>query len=314
MTSIYLHAASSITNLPIFEKSGFANEVINSNGFSHQLEEPDYKKYIHPSLIRRTSSINKMAIACAKACMDQYPMDYLDAIIVGTGLGCLTDSERFLNIYLKRENDSMISPTAFIQSGHNSISGQVALLEKNHGYNMTHVQTGISFEHALLDAILCANEGKQNILVGSVDESIDLQSELAKKFSLSSEVIDTLSGGSSFFIVNTNPENSIAVVKDVFISRSNLEDELNNFLLVNGLEQSDLDMALIGYNLSAAEEMNLNCPQFEYTKACGRYFSSSAFGFHLAADYLQSNKEAKNALIINNADSNRTGLVLMSNE
>ena len=48
--------------------------------------------------------------------------------------------------------EKMLSPTAFIQSTHNTVGAQIALLLKCHHYNNTIVHRAFSFENALTEA------------------------------------------------------------------------------------------------------------------------------------------------------------------
>ena len=50
-----------------------------------------------------------------------------DAIITGTGLGCLEDTEKFLTAMVTNKEE-FLTPTSFIQSTHNTVSAQIALL------------------------------------------------------------------------------------------------------------------------------------------------------------------------------------------
>ena len=309
MKSIYINAASSISKQDTFSKSGFSKQLLQGTLQNDELVEPIYKEYIPPALLRRTPKINKMALACTRDCLDQFPVEELDAIVTGTGLGCLMDTQKFLDVMIQTAEGSMMPPTAFIQSGHNAVAGQIALLHKNRNYNMTHVQKGLSFEYALLDAILCVREERENVLVGAGDEMIDLLSELASRLSLHPVVIEELSEGSSFFILSGT--GSEVKIVDVRIASSNWKNELNAMLEASDLQNSDIDMAFTGFNLEPSISLDLPFDHFEYTKSCGRYFSSSAFGFHLAQDYLKT-KGNGNALIINFADNDQVGLTLLT--
>ena len=71
-------------------------------------------------------------------------------------------------------NEEMLPPTAFIQSTHNTVAAQIALMLKCHAYNNTFVHKGISFESALLDGIMLMRDNEaSNFLVGAIDELTD---------------------------------------------------------------------------------------------------------------------------------------------
>ena len=135
-----------------------------------QAYEPDYKDIItNATLRRRMSRIVKMGVACGLECMGELSPEKIQGIITATGLGCLTDTEKFLNNLLDNK-ERMLNPTPFIQSTFNTIGAQIALIHQIHAYNMTYVHRGLSFESALLDAMMKIEEGSENILVGAIDE------------------------------------------------------------------------------------------------------------------------------------------------
>lgn len=132
--------------------------------------EPDYKSIItNVALRRRMSRIIKMGVACGLECISTLPSEKVHAIITATGLGCLADTEKFLNTIIENE-EQLLNPTPFIQSTFNTIGAQIALLRQIHAYNMTYVHRGLSFESALLDGMMRIWEGDENVLVGAIDE------------------------------------------------------------------------------------------------------------------------------------------------
>ncbi|KAB6358791.1 beta-ketoacyl synthase chain length factor, partial [Bacteroides xylanisolvens] len=76
--------------------------------------EPDYKDIIaNATLRRRMSRIVKMGVACGLECMGELSPEKIGGIITATGLGCLVDTEKFLNNLLDNE-ERMLNPTPFI--------------------------------------------------------------------------------------------------------------------------------------------------------------------------------------------------------
>ena len=123
--------------------------------------------------LRRMSKAVRMGIGAARECLATAGLEKPDAIIVGTALGCIADTEVFLKKLVAQE-EQMLTPTAFIQSTHNTVAGQIALATGCHGYNNTTVQRGHSFEGAVMSAVLYLTEHPdQNILCGGVDELTD---------------------------------------------------------------------------------------------------------------------------------------------
>lgn len=303
--AMYIQAASSITTLDTFGKVGFSRDLMENQTISTELVEPTYKEFIPASLLRRTPKINKMALACMEACLAHHPVE-IEAIIVGTGLGCLNDTGKFLGQIANAQPEQMLSPTAFIQSGHNAISGQMALLKKNHGYNMTYAQGALSFEYSLKDALLCLSEGQQNVLVGAVDEKTSTLDELAGKFELN--LPDAITEGASFFVLDCKKQE--VKVKEVLICEGDWQKSFTELLAKHNLDWDAIDHAFVGHHWVNDLGEQLPCPTFEYTKSCGRYLSSSAFGMHLAYDFL-FDSNCKYALVINRVDDVHTGIIML---
>src|SRR6202012_5911409 len=107
-----------------------------------------------------------------------------DAIVTGTAYGCLEDTGLFLTSLIERKEE-MLQPGAFIQSTHNTVGAQIALLLQCTRYNNTFVHRGFSFEHALLDGMMLIQEGdSRNVLVGGLDEITDASHAILSRFGL----------------------------------------------------------------------------------------------------------------------------------
>lgn len=66
----------------------------------------------------------------------------------------------------------MLKPTYFMQSTHNTISSNIAIHTKCHGYNITYTHGNQSLEWALRDAKMLLRSGKvRSVLVGLHDET-----------------------------------------------------------------------------------------------------------------------------------------------
>ena len=132
--------------------------------------EADYKQFIPPLEARRMGKILKRAIATARTAIQQAGIDIPEAIITGTGLGCIENTEIFLDA-LCRDGEDQMMPTRFMQSTHNTISSIVAINLRAHGYNTTYAHNTVSFQSALMDAMLQLRRGKiANAMVCAHDE------------------------------------------------------------------------------------------------------------------------------------------------
>ncbi|MCE7065850.1 beta-ketoacyl synthase chain length factor [Dyadobacter sp. CY326] len=314
----YITAASTISHQPTFQNEGFS-ALIGPLEMPSTLASPDYKGFIEASLLRRMSKILRMSVACAKDCISQAGIEQPDAIIVGTGLGCLLDTEKFLNNVLTIEG--MLPPTSFIQSTHNTMAGQISLSIGNHGYNMTHTQNSLSFEHALLDAMLLVDEGEQNVLIGAADEAIDFLSEVSIALHLNLQ--QKLTSGASFFMLSREKSvTSFACVKDTVALGlvTNAEKEISAFLQKNDIPSNGVDLLLFsgssnGLNAqvnSLLEGLSLEkARQVDYLSLSGIYPTASAFAVHYAADKMKSDRFIKTALICNTLIHSNLGLTLL---
>lgn len=311
MSTTFLYTSSAISTQKDFSESDFIERLVRIES-DNSLIEPDYKEFIQPMMIRRMSKATKMSIACAFRCLQDLGEVELDAIIVGTGLGSVTDTERFLKVSTSKEQ-RVLPPTSFIQSGHNTIAGQIALLLKNDSYNMTHVQQALSFEHALLDSVLSISEGKQMVLAGAVDEFTPLLSELADRFLLQTDIKKQLNQGAGFFLLGPDRSKAVAEVIEVRINQFNdTEESILSLLKENNLGFDDIEMGFIGYNLSNKLSIDLPFKSLCYTDYSGRHLSSAAFGLHMAKNYIQHDaKKGAYAIVINIASRNELGLTLL---
>ena len=141
----------------------------------------DIRKYVKPLEARRMGKIMKSSLLSSLEALAQAGVDKPDAIITGTMYGCLEYSERLLE-QMKEEGETMLKPTYFMQSTHNTIGSNIAIKTHCHGYNVTYTQGTASLSWALRDAEMLLKEGKaKTVLVGCHDESTPLFNSLLKR-------------------------------------------------------------------------------------------------------------------------------------
>jgi 3-oxoacyl-[acyl-carrier-protein] synthase II len=296
---IYVKTASSISHQDSFQKPSIW-ELLQPLQADSVVIAPEYKNYIPPAALRRLSPVLRMAMTVAQECQSVVG-DEFDSISVGTALGCLKDTEKFLETFLTAASETL-SPTAFIQSTHNTIGGQISLALGNHAYNMTHTQNSLSFEVALIDAMICCRDGKKNVLVGAADEAIDFLEILR------ADLIQTnrqFTSGASFFVIGS--EKTEVQVADCWISynAADLSTEIASFLTKSGLNPSDIDLLL-----HSGIQVDLFEKSMNYQDFSGFHYSSSAFAFHIGHDFLKS-KSGKNVFIVNAQMNHKLGLILL---
>lgn len=208
-------------------------------------EEPfDFKELVaDASLRRRMSRIVKMGVACGLKCAEGLAPETIDGIITATGLGCLADTEKFMESIVVN-NERLLNPTPFIQSTFNTIGGQIALLRGIHSYNVTYVHRGLSFESALIDAAMQIAEGRRNILLGAVDEITPSSADIQRRLGMTREY--ELGEGANFFLINAaTPGRHRPAVLDIATRSGRLTtDEMIEWIVEitkrNGIKTSDL--------------------------------------------------------------------------
>lgn len=282
------------------------------------LAEPDYKSTLNPRLLRRMSPILKLGSYCALDALSKAENAIPDAIIVGTGLGCSTDTLTFLN-EMNTNLDAALSPTAFIRSTHNTVAGQIALLLKNQGYNMTFTQGSLSFESALGDAQMAMESGEiQSALVGGIDElSKELYELLMKLAVVNGSGFPVLGQGSNFFYLEKEgEEGDIEVVAVSSFHNGQSEENVSSFLSENEIMVDSIDLVLDGGDMGEIpEELELI---MDYKEYCGEFFSASAFGMMMGyamikteVQFGEEDPKAIKTILINTGFGKEQGLILL---
>ena len=344
---VYINGSCAISAQPTFEGDFLDN--INENVQDNVLPviEPNYRDYIAPSAIRRMSRAVKMGIVASKRALGEACLEIPEAIAVGTGMGCVQDSEKFLRAVLDNE-EQYLTPTAFIQSTHNTVAGQIALELQCKGANFTFVDGSTSFESALSDAAMQIELGDiRNALVGGVDENTpycleiyELDNIIKPRHEAPFSITDArskgvvFSEGASFFVLSDERnEHTYAALADVDF-RNDVPDTdlfIGDFLSRNNLDIDDIDLMLSGRNGNSEDlagfdtaEKLMRCTKLYYKHLSGDYFTASAFGFWVACNVLRSGRipqllkpvgtppeEVRNMLIYNQFRGKGQSLILL---
>lgn len=286
--------------------------------------EPDYKSIItNATLRRRMSRIIKMGVACGLECISSTDSEKIQGIITATGLGCLADTEKFMNAILENE-ERMLNPTPFIQSTFNTIGAQIALFRGIHAYNMTYVHRGLSFESALLDALIQIWEGNDLILVGAMDEMTNVSYTIQQRLGM---LKGTLAGeGAQFFLLsreaNEHTLGEIGGVETLIGQHSypEISERISAFLQRNGMDIQDVDQLVTGKNGNTHQdtiyqevESNL-FPQAvhrTFKDECGEYPTASSYAVWKVAKELKTATASTTVLIYNHYQSVNHSLILI---
>ena len=276
----------------------------------NESDDPDFKAYIPPMAARRMGKLLKRAIATSEEAVRGVGRESVDGIMTGTGLGCIENTEKFLNAMIDNDEECL-QPTFFMQSTHNTVSSQVALHLHCHGYNTTYSHRGTSFDSSLYDAYLQMRCGAlHNVLVGGHDEMTPDYFKLLgkvgywKQGNCSPEVLkkhDTqgsLSGSCSLSMLLSDKETSdtlcrVQAMKMLYVpTDEQLTRALGTMLEDSRLTLSDIDAVVMNYSGDADndkvsrhvyERLFAPVPAMWYKHLFGESFCSSAFGVYVGA-------------------------------
>ncbi len=327
MKPCYIHSAVSISAQHTFESDAFHMEMKSLSGKIVEANHPNYKAYISPIALRRMATGVKMGVTAAAKALQIAELQQPDAILLGTGMGCIEDTEKFLNAIIANE-EAFLTPTAFIQSTHNTVGAQIALGLKCKAYNNTYVHGALSFESALMDAQLMLQQDEANaILVGGVDE-------------LGTEIIDagrmmedkTTDGikmpfgeGASFFVLSSEHKNDSVELVDIQIfskiSKESINVKIQEILKQNDLKLSDIDALILGNNGDMFDSyydelaflFHKTIPNISYKQWSGEFYTASAFGLFLGYEILKL-KEIPTNWLQNNSSKSEIKTLLLYNQ
>jgi 3-oxoacyl-[acyl-carrier-protein] synthase II len=296
------------------------------------------------------SRIIRMGITAGFMAMKQARLESVDGIITGTGYGCLDDTGVFLKRMVENQEQAL-NPTPFIQSTHNTIGSQIAMLLQCQGHNQTFTHSAFSFESALLDALMLLSEQPRlRLLVGAVDEVTPSSHTILSRFGIFRRKLastlnlfkqpkkGTIQGeGSSFFVVSGEPDDHVvAAIQGVRTfyrtTQQGLRDGIEVFVREAGLTPGQIDLVLLGKGGSKGSDSELDelC-QTVFPKSsvgffkhlCGEYPVASAFAVWLAARiaaenhipevvlFRQASRPIKNILIFNSTFGTHHSLILI---
>ena len=299
---VYINTATSIS----------PDGVKGEDGILHAIE-PDYREVItNANLRRRMSHIVKMGVACGLLCLQENQNKPVDAIITATGLGCLADTEKFLAAILDND-ERLLNPTAFTQSTFNVIGAQIALLTNNHAYNNTYVHRGLSFESALIDAIMRVNEGDKNVLVGAVDEATPTLHTIMQRMGLLKNSV--MGEGAQFFVLSNESNTNNIELKAVktYSGKQNaakVKQHIQAFLEKENIDTAAISCLITGENTQEDRpyrEVHSMFPVAEkktFKNVCGEYPTASSHALYVGVKHLEDSATSERNVLIYNCYNN----------
>lgn len=339
---VYVNSVGSVSPQNTLDNSLFLDEIVSYESTILNIIAPNYKEFIPPAAARRMAKGIKMSTASAKTALAEGRIEEneIDAIIVGTGLGCIGDSEKFVKDIIDND-EQYLTPTRFIQSSHNTVAGQIALGMGCKGHNFTYVHSAVSFESSLMDAKMQLEEDEaQHILVGGVDELVahheDTHRLIKHIKSAPTETMALLkskskgavfSEGANFFVLsNDNKEGVysqlVAIETLNTLPKEKISEKVSEFLNAKRIEISDIDLVVLGNNGDVdfdgyydqlSEGIFSKTAQVYYKHLSGEFDTASAFGFWMGNKILK-NQRIPVAVQLNSIEPKKLETVLLYNQ
>lgn len=310
--AVYIHSIAQISNQEPFSEKWFEAPIIYNERYVRSVE-PDFSVYIPPMAARRMGIVLKRALSTALHALQKAGIENPDAIITGTGLGCIENTEKFLAAMLDND-ETLLPPTFFMQSTHNTISSQIAVYLKCKGYNSTYSHRGTSFDNALLDAFMQFQLGEiSTALINGHDELTPKYFEMLGKIGYwkAGEISEAAlhkgdSSGSfagecsvSFLLTDKPNDDNLCELAGVEMlykpSQEKLERSLQTLLSENGLTRNDIDAVVAGISGDKANDDVYKAfharffpdkPLVWYKHIFGESYTASGLGLYAAATIL----------------------------
>jgi 3-oxoacyl-[acyl-carrier-protein] synthase II len=334
--AVYIQGIGNISTQKTFGQKGFPEPVWYNEPYIRCID-PDFASFISPIESRRMSKLIKRAILTARISLTESGIEMPDAIISGTGLGSIDDTEKFLSAMIEND-EKFLQPTFFIQSTHNTISSQIAINLKCYGHNNTFVHGGISFECALSEAMLLFAEKRiKTALVGGYDEMTPAYFKLLNRVGFwkrdfmntaeldKSDSPGAIAGEGSVSVMLSDQKNektyaSIQAMEMIY-QPENIEMSIETFLKSNALKPSDIDLVVLGMNGDAPGDIVYKTTAYNlfssklhawYKHLSGEYFSSTGFGIWFTANCIKEKRVPQFATLNRNSAGKLQHVLLLN--
>ena len=259
--------------------------------------EADYRNFIPMPVSRRMGAVLKRAVATTVTALERAGVKDPEAIVFGTGLGCIENTEKFLTAMVDN-GESCLQPTHFINSTHNTIASQVATFLKCHGYNSTYAHLGISFESALMDVLMQFELGGiRSAVAGAHDEMTPTYHKLFDKVDY---WLAPMGECAVSFVLSDEGDGCTLADVDLAYGSSPLEaaGRAAGFLRRNGVGIGDIGCVITGrngdvrfdgsYDLFLDGLFDERPAEVNYKHVFGESFCAGAYGMMLGVESMRS--------------------------
>ena len=287
---------------------------IPAGGGLYPCREPDYKAFVSPMASRRMSPILKRSIAVSKRALLDAGIACPDAIVAGTGLGCVSDTESFL-LKMTEEGENLLNPSRFISSTPNTIASQIAMELECQGFNSTHVHDGFAFEGALQESIMMLGRGEvSNVLLCAADQTTPLLHSMVDRESIW-KGLPCSEGAVCFILSNEVPVEGAVSIEDMLVCRDNPLRELERMMRENEISWDDIDCVVTsgfpGQELQYFPFIPEDKTVLTYKQYCGQWLTASAFGMLTCCSSLSAKDSARRRMLLCNHSGRTYSFIIL---
>ncbi len=258
--------------------------------------------------VRRLGRFSKLAMAIADAALrDSGLQNSPDSVFLGTGWGALSETCSFLD-KLRESDEKFPSPLDFVGSVHNSAAGQIAIIHKATGTNITNSGGDYSFEQALLATDTFLDDSSPGAFLLAADEAHAVLSPLFDP-SITPET-PLADGGGGFYVTRKAIPGKISIQLSFFhkYQETTLTELINAF---TEKESAEKECAMILAGIPAADcrdgkrqldifmrQTGLDIPVIHYRKFTGEFASASSVAAVMAIHLLEESVVARDRKIL----------------
>lgn len=285
--SVYIKTATQISIQQPLSESWMTEPVMYDEAYVRSID-PNFREWLSLLESRRMGKILKRALVTSTKAMTDSGIMQPDAIVTGTGLGCIENTEVFLN-QLCQGGEELLKPTCFMQSTHNTIGSLIAIKGKCHGYNSTFSHESVSFDSALLDAYVQMRLGDiRHALVTGNDEMTPSYFKILQRAGYVGLSGQVPAGEASVAVMLTaEGEGACCEIEDMKMVYNldairNVDTDVDAILMgFNGEKNNDEIYGKLADRLPVA-------PLLQYKHIFGECYTVSALGLYAAVQILSS--------------------------
>lgn len=311
----YINGIGILSPQKTFDNDAFLTELSSYRENVLTCVTPEFKNYINPIQLRRLNRMLRIGLTAATICLRDSRIQTPDGIITGTGYGFLDETAKFLRELLEQQ-EKQLTPTYFMQSTYNALSGLIALSVKCMGYNNSYVSRGLAFENVLDDAMMKLIENPDaNYLIGAFDEAAEVQylssiraSHFKTEYIHNLDLFNTTTKGSiqgegaAFFMLSGRPcDTTWCILHDMQfiynpVDAGEVKTGIAEFLQRNALSIQDIDLWIDGacgdivYDRIMSDLAQSTFKGIFHTRfkhLCGESCTASSFALWLAASIIK---------------------------